>query len=141
MKRDLELIRNILLTLEADDFSQIKRYSVDSFIPDDLSTEIESDDPRVNSPYMQEFNRISYHIELLLDEGFIEAESIPIMRTTHNDYIITRITSRGHNYLDSVRNDTVWNQTKAKLGDLASSVTLSTITDVAQTLVRQMLGI
>ena len=53
MKRDLELIRNILLTLEADDFSQIKRYSVDSFIPDDLSTEIESDDPRANSPYMQ----------------------------------------------------------------------------------------
>lgn len=141
MKRDLELIRNILLTLESDDFSQIKRYSVDSFIPDGLSTEIKSDDPRANSPYMQEFNRISYHIELLLDEEFIEAESISQMGTTHDNYIIKRLTSRGHDYLDSVRNDTIWTQTKAKLGDLTNSVTLSTITDVAQTLVRQMLGI
>lgn len=139
MKRDLDLIRHILLTLEADDFSQKTRYTVSTFVDDTLSAD--SDDSRQNSPYVQEFARVSGHINLLLDEGFIEAKFFPEFYEGYDDFIIERMTSFGHDYLDSVRDDNVWSKTKEKLGSLIDSVSLATITDVAQFCIHQMLGI
>lgn len=139
MKRDLDLIRHILLTLESDDFSQKTHYTVGTFVDDSLSDD--SEDRRHNSPYTQEFARVSGHINLLLDEGFIEATIFPELYEGYDDFIIERMTSRGHDYLDSVRDDTVWSKTKEKLGSLINTVSLSTITDVAQACIRQMLGI
>lgn len=139
MKRDLDLIRHILLTLESDDFSQKTRYTVGTFVDDTLSDE--SDDRRQNSPYTQEFARVSGHINLLLDEGFIEATVFPQLNAGYDDFIIERMTSLGHDYLDSVRDENVWSKTKEKLGSMINTVSLATITDVAQACIRQMLGI
>ncbi len=139
MKRDLDLIRHIMLILEADDFSQKTRYTVSTFVDDTFSDD--SDDRRQNSPYVQEFARVSGHIALLLDEGFIEATIFPGSYEGYDDFIIERMTSLGHDYLDSVRDDNVWSKTKEKLGPLINTVSLSTIIDVAQAYIRQMLGL
>lgn len=141
MKRDLDLIRDILLTLEADNFTYKTSITVASFIDPSFSKDRpEPDNEFFNSPYEQEFAKISYHIQLLLDEKFIEATYLGY-DIYYKDFEIQRITSLGHDYLDSVRNPEIWEKTKAKIETLSNSVALSTITAIAQDFVHQFLGI
>lgn len=142
MQRDLDLIRHILLTIESDDFSKNERITVDTFVDQNLPSDTDPyDNPSINSPYEQEFARVSYHIDLLLDENFIEATRISAVGRLHDDFIIQRMTAFGHDYLDSVREESVWKHIKDKLGPYGKSVTLSTVTTVAQAYILQKLGI
>lgn len=143
MKRDLELLRDILLQLENDDYTKIHKITVESFINSpDLSDERNPfGDPRALSPFEQEATKISYHLELLLDEGFIEVTEAPILGRTYKNFFIKRITSRGHDYLDSVRDDSIWSATKDKIGSMIENVSLSTIVAVAQNLIKARLGL
>lgn len=126
MKRDLELIREILSTIE--NFKYGSRITVKTFM--------KTDD-------IDEFCNISFHIALLLDEDMIEIMDEPILTLSNpcEDYFVDRLTSRGCDYLDSVRNDTVWQETKGKIGSLINSVSLATISTVAQKIISQQLGI
>lgn len=143
MKRDLELLREILLRLEEDDYTKIHKITVETFVdPLDLSDEKDPfGDPRDLSPFEQEAMRISYHLQLLLDEGFIEATEAPILGRTYKNFYIKRMTSRGHDYLDSVRSPRLWKSIKDKLGDLAESASLATISALGQTIIKNQLGI
>lgn len=120
MKRDLELLRSILLAVESSDKNKISIKSL-------------------NLPYNEK--TISYHIELLLDVGYLEATEFPVLRQTYSDFIIKRITSFGHDYLDNVRDDNVWNKTKSKLGDSIKSASLDVITAVSSEVIKASLGI
>lgn len=97
MKRDLDLIRNMLLTIESVDADNPHKIYIGTFI--DLC----------GNPYI-----ISQHIQLLMDSGFIEADG-PFYDDDIEDFYIKRITSAGYDYLDSVRNPDVWAATKSKL--------------------------
>ena len=122
MKRDLELIRHILLTLEASDYSH--RVYIENFVTDEYSLET-----------------ISYHINLLLDCNYIDATPIPIVRCHYIQFNVHRITSQGHDYLDSIRDDTIWKQTKEKIGNITSSVSLDIVKTVAQKIILGLIGI
>lgn len=122
MKRDLELIRNILLKCE-----------------NDTSMQLYCEDFMEENKYS--FNEVSYHISLLLDNGFIEAAEIPIAGTLYSAYWVQRLTMYGHDYLDSVRDESIWRQTKERLGKCASSVALPTIAEVASNIIKASIGI
>lgn len=79
MKRDLNLLRNMLLRIEELDSTKSK-ITIDSF--SDLC-----DYPPL----------ISLHIELLIDDGFIETSN-PIYCGPISDYWIYRLTSSGYDY-------------------------------------------
>ncbi|MEN9854989.1 MAG: hypothetical protein RL186_937 [Pseudomonadota bacterium] len=86
MKRDDDLIRDILFKMEASEYSD---YVVSLALGP--STEDEDD---------LEY----YHLQLLSDAGFV-LENI-------NDRGVFRLTNQGHDYLNAIRDGKIWNKTK-----------------------------
>lgn len=125
MKRDLDLIRKILLYIE--DKPHRDRVYIEDLIEN------------YNNEYSYE--TISYQVELLEDTHFIECDRITRMGTFVDGFIIYRLTSYGHDYLDSVRNNEIYKETKTKLGKFLSSATLDTISSVASSILLAKLGI
>ena len=92
MKRDIDLIKEVLIQIET---SKAPAKNIDVFVK-----EIE---PEV----------ISYHISLLYEAGFINAEDTSGFGTYR--WIPTSLTWQGHEFLDGIRNDTVWGKLKSKM--------------------------
>ena len=92
MKRDIDLIKEILTEIE------------ESNAPSDI---IEIDIPDRSQ------EEISYHIMLIYQAGLLEAEDVS--GTNSYKWIPISLTWQGHEFLDAVRNDTVWKKLKSKL--------------------------
>lgn len=97
MKLEQDLVRQILLAIEASDHVPIKW----------INLTFEGRDPPL----------VSYHVQLLAEAGFIEAQNL----TTHSGYRWEpkRLTFSGHEFLDTIRDNEVWRRTKegaAKIG-------------------------
>lgn len=122
MKRDLNLLRSMLLRIEELDSTKHK-ITISSFL--DLC-----DNPAI----------ISLHIELLIDSYFIEA-SEPIYRRTIKDFLIYRLTSNGYDYLDAIREPSIWQKTTNKLLEVGGTATLDVVKDVASSFIRNYLNI
>ena len=90
MKLDKDLVREILLAIEASD------QTPDSWI--DLATDSHSED------------EVSYHVMLLHEAGLIVAQDLCSM--SDFDWRPKRLTIRGHEFLDTVRDGEVWRRTK-----------------------------
>ena len=122
MKRDLNLIRNMLLRIE--ELNSIKqKITIDSFL--DLCA-----DPAL----------ISLHIELLIDSNYIET-SEPIYCGVIKDFLIYRITSDGYDYLDSIRENSIWERTENMLFKVGGSAALDVVKSVAASIIKTRLGI
>lgn len=126
MKRDLEYLRKMLITIEEADYDKILSNT-------DFMTDKSSD---------EEFILASFHISLLLDADFIELEIEPIYAHSNwAHYRILRLTNNGCDFLDSIRDDTIWSKTKTKLGDLFSSATFTILSQTAQSIIKNQLNI
>jgi len=90
MQRDMELFRQLLFEIEKFPFDgKIRRIAIDGY------TE----------------QQISYHIMLLHQAGFIQA-----FDTSNNDGMFWNakwLNNSGHEFLDSIKNDTVWEKSKS----------------------------
>jgi predicted transcriptional regulator len=119
--RDLEIIRYILLEVEkADDYNvKLKELAADA------STR----------------KTISHHINLLIDSGYIEATKTRNVGNRYEDFLIKRITSSGYDYLDNVRNNQVWEETKKQIVGFGSSVSLDVVKTVSGKIILGLLGI
>lgn len=122
MKRNLDLIRTILLCLEEANPNEL--LTVSSFVTDEYDE-----------------HTISLHIKLLLDCNYIEATPVRYISMQFDDFRISRITSSGYDYLDSVRNENVWTKTKEKISEVGESVSLDVVKKVASSTILTMLGI
>ncbi|WP_417261238.1 DUF2513 domain-containing protein [Celeribacter sp.] len=106
MKRDDEYLRELLLKYEADDDYLFVVGGVMGPDEEELKEE--------------------YHVQLACDAGLM-------VETNRSTY---RLSSQGHDYIDAVRSDTVWNKTKegaAKVGGM----TLGMMKDLAIAYVKQ----
>ena len=119
MKRNLDLIRNILFAVESSN-------SIDACLTLNGLSKLHSD---------QEL--ILYHVFLLDDAGFI----IGIIDETAPYVSITRLTNEGHDYLDTIRDDSVWKQTKSTLGKISGSASLEVVKTIASKLALTFLGL
>lgn len=106
MKRDLDKIRDIMLYLEEN----LKPYSYVDASEINLY-EIENNDS---------FLCLVEHINLLEEDNYIEVKG----KTFGGNCSIFRITSKGHDFIDTFRNDTIWNKVKEKT-IIAGGYTLS----------------
>lgn len=93
MKRDMDLIRDMLLMIEADSDVPPKTIKADMFL--DLI-----DNPAV----------IALHLDLLNDSGLVELRKMP-----NGKYEVKRITYAGYEFLDNVRSAKVWRNVKERL--------------------------
>lgn len=123
MKRDLDLIRSMLLKMESLDssYGTIRLYTFKDLCDDEAV--------------------LSLHIHLLLDAGLIEATDVVYTGDNVDDFLITRITFTGYDYLDAIRNESIWNEVKQKISSVGSSVSLEIVKELGVTLVKQHLGI
>lgn len=86
----------------------------------------------------------SYHVELLLEAGLIHGEMSKTLGHHAQSFWADRLTWQGHEFLDAIRNDTVWNKTKSSFVKGGLSMTLDLIkrvaTDVASAYLKSTIG-
>ena len=113
MKRDLDLIRTILLRLESIDVPAGHCIPVG---PNDLETEGYSGE------------QVAYHIQLLKSGGFVRELGSKPSRYGLN---YSGLSWEGHEFLDSVRDEKVWRDTRNAVQTIGG-FTFGMVTDVAK---------
>jgi len=99
MKRDIDLVRKILMSVEAKES------------PDDwLNIEIEGYSPV----------EISYHVKILAEAGYLDARDLS--STGNFEWAPVNLTWEGHEFLDAARDTKIWNKAKGVISEKASSV-------------------
>jgi hypothetical protein len=105
MKRDLELIRKILVVLED------KRSTIAEELPIDGYDE----------------NIVAFHINLLIEAGFVKGVLGDELNGAITAYA-SSMTWAGYEFLDVSRNDTAWLKAKKVLKEKSISVSVSILT-------------
>lgn len=119
MKLDYDLLREILLLLEAESDGYIN-FSWKSFYRGCQSFQDSYDE-----------TTFRYHCKFLLDVGYIQDGSLEGFQD---------ISPEGRAYLDNIRDNTIWEQTKKHIAKLGN-VTLPIVSNVANSYVLKFLGL
>lgn len=114
MKRKWELIRKILIELEKDGSSWLESASIREYDAD----------------------TVAYHCWLLNEAGLIEMTKTS--STTGLDFGIT-LTWQGHEFLDKIRNDSVWNKVKSVVQSKSLNLSFEVINGAAPSVITAML--
>lgn len=122
MKRNLDLIRSILLRIEAND--------KDHTLSDSDFADLEPNQDVVD-----------YHLYLLADAGYIDCFSVNVVGHYYPQYLVKWLTSDGCDYLDAVRSASIWETTKDKLSAVGGQASLDIVKAVAEHLALSVLGI
>ena len=115
MKRDPELIRDLMLAMESEESAELLKV------------------PRLVG---HEPHQVQHHFRLLVEAGLATAGYI-----SPNDrcWIAVRLTWRGHEYLDQIRDPEVWRFTKAAMRK-TGIWSLETMGAIAKSLIFAKLG-
>lgn len=120
MKRDWELVRRILFRAEAaQDHSLSSSDLVDA----------QHDEPSVAA-----------HLVLLDEAGLIHASVLSAERHGALTGVVERLTWDGHEFLETIRSDTVWSKTMDKIRKHGGAATLEIVKGVATAIVKGMLS-
>jgi uncharacterized protein DUF2513 len=122
MKRDMDLIRNILLRLEQ---LPVKGEGVLVRTDGEVFAGIDTDP-----------SALGYHVKLLIDHGLIVSisKNHPSM-----GFVFQGLSWGGHDFVDSVRSEDVWQKTKAG-AQRAGGWTVDLLLDFAKAVIRHELG-
>jgi len=86
----------------------------------------------------------SYHVELLIEADLIHGEMSKTFGTHVSDFLAIRLTWKGHEFLDAIRSDTVWNKAKESFINGGVSMTFdlakSVATDIAAAYLKSTVG-
>jgi hypothetical protein len=115
MKRDMDLVRNILLQIEGDG----KILSIEGY----------------------EKDVILKHLELLEEAGLIKASFLRANQVGVVSAHVERLTWSGHEFLDAARNDTLWNKAKGIVGEKAGTVSFAILQILLVQLAKSALGL
>ena len=124
MKRDMELIRNLLLHVENDPL-----FDGTHFVSPDIASEF---DPSGE----HSMDELAYHLELLMEAGFLKGKS----GIGFGAPMVNKLTWKGHEFLDDIRDQDIWAKTKERLKGL-QSVALSVVSEVAKAEIKKRLGL
>lgn len=118
MKRDMDLIRAILIGLETRE---------PGHGPDEIV--IEGYDP----------DETSAHVRLAHEGGLIEAYDASTLEG--DSCLPDRLTWSGHDFLAAARSETLWQQAKARVASTAGSVSIEVMKAVLVDLAKNTMGI
>lgn len=114
MKRDMELCRKILFRIEEDTSGRpISDLKIEGYSAED----------------------INYNCKLLYQEGLVENYT-PYFRS---QYSVGQLTWEGHDFLDKVREETVWNKIKDVVAQKGATLTFEIIKSVAPSIISSMI--
>ena len=115
MKRDMDLCRQILLEIEAQEPGE----SIEM-----LQTSTSG-------------NKVVEHLQLLKDADLIVARVDAHFR----DYSIQRLTWEGHEFIEAARDDRVWAEVKERVGSDWQSVTFPLLKEMLENILRKALDL
>lgn len=122
MKLNIDCMRDILLTVEQADYEEtLNFHTLHERIP----------------KYSEE--DLHYCLVKLDEAGLLEVVTIPVMRQ-HLPGIksIHYLTMSGHEFLESIKSDNVWNRTK-NVAFKIGSYSLSTLTNIATGVISELI--
>lgn len=74
---------------------------------------------------------VSYHMELLLEAGLVDGQMSKAISRGPHEFLATRLTWNGHEFLDSIRSETVWEKTKKVFASRGVEMTVDLVKSVA----------
>lgn len=117
MKRDMDLVRDLLLGIERDpQFDGTRMLSPTK--PKDLG---------ITNHSMEE---VSYHLAMLVEAGFVSGKATGL-RIGTNIPVISKLTWQGHEFLDDIRDPDIWTKTMERTKGL-TSVGLAFVWEIAK---------
>ena len=117
MKRDMDLVRKIMLAIESSNARGEIAVHIDEY-PGEV---------------------ISYHLGLLREAGLIKA--IDATTVDGEDYIPLGLTWAGHEFLDTARNENLWNKVKGKIAPTVGTVSLDLLKELLILGAKEALGL
>ena len=114
MKRNWDTIRDILLRLE-------EAAPGESAFPEERAEEV------------------SYHLDLLIEAGLVMGPAANVSGPGTRPLAAMRLTWQGHEFLDTVRSDMVWQRTKRSFAASGLAMTIDLIRTVAADIAASML--
>ena len=120
MKRELELIRKIILSIEDSESAWAPR-----IMPFDVYTAAQ----------------IGYHSWLVVDAGLARGGETTHMGSDGPEAVISSLTWTGHEFAEAARNETRWNTAIAVVREKTGTVTVAVLTQVLVNLMKQALGL
>ena len=118
MKRDMDLCRKILLSVEAREGTV-----------GPAKVELEG--------YTE--GEIGYHAKLLADQGLLEGKEITGIGISTHRYAPSCLTYKGHDFLEAARDDTRWKTAKAEITGKGLPWTLDVMKGVLLKLVEKIM--
>lgn len=117
MKRDMELCRKILFAIE-EEYEDVAIYnlSIDGYT----------------------MKQVAYHCKVLHDGGYISSYKAQFASDEIYSFIVGSLTWEGHDFLDKIREDTVWAKTKDTIKSKGLPMVLDVIKDVASSIIASM---
>jgi len=119
MKREMDLIREMLLRVEEDPRFDGSHYV--TFTPEDFPEHTQAE--------------IAYHVDLLFEARLVEG-----IATLDPDPAILKLTWDGHEFVDNIRDPSVWSGVKEKIKSV-KSVALGVVVQVATAEIKKRLGL
>ncbi len=120
MKRDMELIRKMVLAVEE---------GPDGYAPDDLRIEGHTAE------------QLAYHAHLLIQAGLATGPINTHITGSGPSAQITTLTWDGHDFADAARDETRWRKAMGIVQGKGGAVTLDIVKDVLLRLARVSLGL
>jgi len=119
MKRDLELIRKMVLAVED---------APSGLAPHPLRIDGHSD------------AQVGYHAYLLVDAGLVKGHISLVQGSEGPEGVISYLTWDGHEFADAARDETRWKNAMGDVREKAGTVTLGVLTQFLTILMKNALG-
>ncbi len=119
-KRDPEIIRALLLQIEADaDLNGISRCR--------LSLSLDGTNEE----------QVLYHLRQLVLDGYIDEGEL----TQSGDFVLRGLSPKAHDFLDATRDESIWKAVKKKVQEVGGGATIDTMKAVAVDYLKTQLGV
>lgn len=119
MKRDMDLIRRLLLDLEKTPPGEEPVFNTGEF-PQEL---------------------VGYHKHLLVEAGLAEGAPIESFGNSPPSAFLTHLTWEGHDFVDAARDESVWSKTTASVRGKVGSVTFDLLKQLLIATAKGQLGL
>ena len=118
MKRDMDLVREILLNIESAE-ARYEKVNVPGY-PDDI---------------------VNYHLDLLISAEIVNGE-MNWMSHGRGVAVVRGLRWEGHDFLDTIRNESIWTETKAFVLERGlQTIPIELLKSVATEFAKQQLGL
>jgi hypothetical protein len=114
MKRDMNLIRLLLLRAESDEEVDVSAYTEDQLV---------------------------YHSALLVEAGLVDGAIRTNAKGYPNGVVTIRLTWSGHEFLDAARDESVWQKATGTVRSKGLSLTFDVLKELLTATIRGQVGL